>query len=75
MRIKGMTLIHHPVVMKIRSGKHEMLKIMKRTSTMVERRIKKRRNRKKGDESIASTSRGRKKKPQIEAQESDERIC
>jgi hypothetical protein len=52
-----------------------MQKIMKRTSTMVERRIKKRRNRKKGDESIASTSRGRKKKPQIEAQESDERIC
>jgi hypothetical protein len=46
MRRKGMTLIHHPMVIKIRSGKLERQKLMTRTSTVVKRSIKKRRNRK-----------------------------
>jgi hypothetical protein len=46
MRRKGMTLIHHPMVIKIRSEKRERQKLMTRTSTVVKRSIKKRRNRK-----------------------------
>jgi hypothetical protein len=46
MRRKGMTLIHHPMVIKIRSGKRERQKLMTRTSTVVKRSIKKRRNKK-----------------------------